>query len=165
MQLHTSKVVAEYLDVTERRVRQLRDEGIITEVRPGMYNLKDTTRKYIRSIRQGDTGELNYTEEKAKLTKAKREREELELQVRQETLHDEADVTHMVSKLFVAFRSRLLAIPSKLAPAFVKETDRTKIEKKLKDQIYESLEELSTGRGLFEEMKKQEEQENGAKDG
>ena len=29
MTLYTSEVVAQHLDVTERRVRQLRDEGII----------------------------------------------------------------------------------------------------------------------------------------
>ena len=28
--LHTTKIVAQYLDLSERRVRQLRDEGVLT---------------------------------------------------------------------------------------------------------------------------------------
>ena len=34
MTLYTSKVVAQWLCLTERRVRQLRDEGVIVEARP-----------------------------------------------------------------------------------------------------------------------------------
>ena len=40
MTLYTSKVIAEWLGVTERRVRQLRDEGVIAETRPGLYALR-----------------------------------------------------------------------------------------------------------------------------
>ncbi len=47
MTLYTSKVVADWLGLSERRVRQLRDEGIITEARPGLYDLKATISKYI----------------------------------------------------------------------------------------------------------------------
>ena len=32
--LHTTKVVAQYLDLSERRVRQLRDEGVLEEKAP-----------------------------------------------------------------------------------------------------------------------------------
>ena len=35
MRLYTSKVIADWLGLTERRVRQLRDEGIIEEQAPG----------------------------------------------------------------------------------------------------------------------------------
>ena len=42
MTLYTSKVVAQYLVLSERRVRQLRDEDVIREKRPGLYDLVDT---------------------------------------------------------------------------------------------------------------------------
>ena len=38
MRLYTSKVIADWLGLTERRVRQLRDEGIIEEQAPGLYD-------------------------------------------------------------------------------------------------------------------------------
>ena len=50
MTLYTSKVVAQYLNLTERRVRQLRDEGVIREKRPGLYDLIDTMSRYIKYI-------------------------------------------------------------------------------------------------------------------
>ena len=42
MTLYTSKAIAEWLGLTERRVRQLRDEGVISEARPGLYALRPT---------------------------------------------------------------------------------------------------------------------------
>lgn len=50
MKLYTSKVVAQWLGLTERRVRQLRDEGVIAETRPGLYDLQPTVAKYITYI-------------------------------------------------------------------------------------------------------------------
>lgn len=34
MKLYTTKIVAQYLDLSERRVRQLRDEGVLEEKAP-----------------------------------------------------------------------------------------------------------------------------------
>ena len=42
LKLYDVKAVARFLDVSERRVRQLRDEKVIAEVRPGLYDLIDT---------------------------------------------------------------------------------------------------------------------------
>ena len=50
MTLYTSKVVAQWLCLTERRVRQLRDEGVIVEARPGLYELQPTVARYITYI-------------------------------------------------------------------------------------------------------------------
>lgn len=69
MTLYTSKVVAQHLNLTERRVRQLRDEGVIREKRPGLYDLVDTMTRYIKYIGAGSKADLN--DERAKLTKEK----------------------------------------------------------------------------------------------
>lgn len=84
MTLYTSRVVAQYLNLTERRVRQLRDEGVIKEKRPGLYDLIDTMSRYIKYIGSGSKADLN--EERAKLTKAKREAAEMENKVRKAEL-------------------------------------------------------------------------------
>ena len=48
--LHTTKIVAQYLDLSERRVRQLRDEGVLEEKAPGLYlsliHISEPTRPY-----------------------------------------------------------------------------------------------------------------------
>lgn len=53
MTLYTSKIIAQWLGVTERRVRQLRDEGILEEKRPGLYDLQATVLRYINYQRKG----------------------------------------------------------------------------------------------------------------
>lgn len=90
MTLYTSEVVAQHLDVTERRVRQLRDEGIIREKRPGLYNLVDAMTRYIRYVNAGSKVDLN--DERAKLTKVKREAAEMENRARKAELMEVGDV-------------------------------------------------------------------------
>ena len=51
MKAYTSKAVAAWLDISERRVRQLRDEKVITEIRPGLYDLKTVNHQYINYLR------------------------------------------------------------------------------------------------------------------
>lgn len=52
MKAYTSKAVAKWLDISERRVRQLRDEKVITEIRPGLYDLKTVNHQYMSCIWQ-----------------------------------------------------------------------------------------------------------------
>ena len=82
MRLYTSKVIADWLGLTERRVRQLRDEGIIEEQAPGLYDLRATTRRYISYLRSG-----SLADERAGLTRAKREAAEMENALRRGELH------------------------------------------------------------------------------
>lgn len=70
MKLYTSKVIASWLDLSERRVRQLRDEGILTETKPGLFELRPTVSRYISYLRKGDN---NLNDERAMLTRAKRD--------------------------------------------------------------------------------------------
>ena len=81
MKLYTSKVVASWLGLTERRVRQLRDEGVIEEARPGLYDLRLTVSRYVAYIKNG-SGKINLNDERAGLTRAKREAAEMENRLR-----------------------------------------------------------------------------------
>lgn len=85
MKAYTSKAVAAWLDISERRVRQLRDEKVITEIRPGLYDLKTVNHQYINYLRKNNPeseSAIDYNAERAKLVRAKREAQELELQLR-----------------------------------------------------------------------------------
>lgn len=142
MRLYTSKVVAEYLDLSERRVRQLRDEGIIQEVRPGLYELRPTIARYINYLR-GKTGAVNYTAEKALLTKAKREVEEIDLAIKRGDAHTSADVRLALTTMLLNFKTRLAAIPAKLSPELAKLKDTAQVFDTLKAAVDEALEELA----------------------
>ena len=139
MKLHDTKAVARFLDVSERRVRQLRDEKIIDEVRPGLYDLLDANRRYINYLRKRNPESeeaVDYNTERA---------------LRENQLHSSEDVEQVLTNMLINFRSRLMAIPARLSPILSKKTDKTEIFKILKAQVDEALNELSDFNALFGE--------------
>ena len=76
MRVYNRKAVAAFLGLTERRIQQLTDDGILSEVKPGLYNLQRATQDYIRSIKDGNDngGQLDFKTEKARLMQSKRRR-------------------------------------------------------------------------------------------
>ena len=148
MTLYTSKVVAQWLCLTERRVRQLRDEGVIVEARPGLYELQPTVARYITYI--GGAGKETLTNERMKLIKAKREAAELENELRRGEIHRTEDIERGIKTMCLNIRSRFLALPAKLSPTLAAlENDQTAIFNELKGAIDEILEEVSDYRVAF----------------
>lgn len=150
MTLYTSKVVAEWLGITERRVRQLRDEGVITEARPGLYDLQGTVIRYITYLRRG-SNDLN--DERARLTRAKREAVERENAIKQGELCNITELEQGLKTMCLNVKGRLLGIPAKLAPTLTAmEKDQQKIFDLLTDNIREALEDMSDYRLLLKEI-------------
>lgn len=81
MKLYTCETVADWLALMPRRVRQLRDEGIISERMPGLYEMKPTITRYIMYLRKG-SGKTDLNDERALLTRAKREAADMENDLR-----------------------------------------------------------------------------------
>lgn len=148
MTLYTSKVVAQWLCLTERRVRQLRDEGVIVEARPGLYELQPTVARYITYI--GGAGKETLTNERMKLTRAKREAAELENELRKGEVHRTEDIERGIKSMFLNIRSRFLALPAKLSPTLATMGgNQSGIFDELKQAIDEILEEMSDYRVAF----------------
>lgn len=148
MTLYTSKVVAQWLCLTERRVRQLRDEGVIVEARPGLYELQPTVARYITYI--GGAGKETLTNERMKLTRAKREAAELENELRKGEVNRTEDIERGIKSMFLNIRSRFLALPAKLSPTLATMGgNQTGIFDELKQAIDEILEEMSDYRVAF----------------
>lgn len=148
MTLYTSKVVAQWLCLTERRVRQLRDEGVIVEARPGLYELQPTVARYITYI--GGAGKETLTNERMKLTRAKREAAELENELRKGEVHRTEDIERGIKSMFLNIRSRFLALPAKLSPTLATMGgNQTGIFDEQKQAIDEILEEMSDYRVAF----------------
>lgn len=142
MTLYTSKVVAQWICLTERRVRQLRDEGVIQEARPGLYDLQPTVARYIQYL--GGAGKENLNEERRKLTAAKREAAEMDNQQRRGELHSTEDFERGFKTMLLNVRSRFLILPAKLAPTLAAGgLKQAEIFDLLKGAIYEALEEMS----------------------
>lgn len=158
MKLYTAKAVAEWLGLTERRVRQLRDEGILEEASPGLYDLRTATRRYIAYLRGG-----SLADERAKLTRAKREAAEMENDLRRGTLHRGEDIERGIKTMLLNVRGRFLSLPAKLAPKLAAMGgDQAGIFDELKAAMDEALEEMRDYRVTFaaeEQDEKQEESE------
>ena len=139
MKLHTTNVVADWLALTPRRVRQLRDEGVLIEKAPGLYDLQSSVVRYIAYLRKGS---LN--DERAKLTRAKREAADMENDVRRGNLHSTEDIEKGLATMCLNIRGRLSTLPAKLSGELAQMGgDRAGIFDKLKGAIDEALEDLS----------------------
>lgn len=139
VRVYTSKVVADWLGLTERRVRQLRDEGIIEEQAPGLYDLRSTTRRYIAYLRRG-----SLADERAGLTRAKREAAEMENALRRGELHKTEEIEAGIQTMLLNLRGRFLTLPAKLSPALAAMGgEQASIFDALNQAVLEALEELS----------------------
>ena len=154
MKLYTAAVVAQWLNISDRRVRQLRQKGVLEEARPGLYNLKDCVHRYIEYLKKDGSAEeaVDYNAERAKLARAKREKEELELELKRREVLQAADVEKVMVEMLLRFRQKIRNIPVKQSPALAVETDQMEIFLALKRATDEALEELADFDGLLEEM-------------
>lgn len=142
MKLYTSGAIAAILSLSERRIRQLRDSGIITETKPGLYKLEPTVRDYVKYIKDGSGG-AEYNTERALFIKAKRQNAELDLKVKDGTLHESEEIETVMKAMLINFKSRLMSIPSKMSPILATKTDNKEIFTLLKGEVDEALAELS----------------------
>lgn len=159
MRLYTAAAVARHLDMTERNVRTLRDKGVLTEYKPGLYDLQTATHQYINFLRKKNPDaeeKVDYNTERAKLVRAKRESQELELQLRKNEVHTTEDVEQVMTDMLIRFKTRLMAIPAKLSPILAKKTEQTEIFKLMKSAVDEALEELADFDTAFGEEKRSE---------
>lgn len=160
MKLYTSKVVADWLAVTPRRVRQLRDEGVLVEKAPGLYDLQSSVVRYISFLRKG-SGNANLNDERAMLTRAKREAAEMENDERRGNLHRTADIEKGLAALCLNMRGRFSGLPAKLSGELAQMSgNQAGIHDKLKAAIDETLEELSRFNVAFAVRGGEDEEEN-----
>lgn len=163
MKLYDKNAVAKFLDMTPKNVERLTDKGILQTKQGNLYSLAEANRAYIRYLRDRnpDTEEaVDLNEERAKLTKAKRLNEELDLAVKKGELHKAEDIEKIMTATLINFKSRLSAIPAEEADKLASMTDKAKIFLYLNEKIKEALTELSNFEEVFKEELKEDEEGN-----
>ena len=102
-------------------------------------NLQSSVVRYIAYLRKGS---LN--DERAMLTRAKREAADMENEVRRGNLHSTEDIEKGLATMCLNIRGRLSTLPAKLSGELAQMGgDRAGIFDKLKGAIDEALEDLS----------------------
>lgn len=162
-----TKTIASMFGLTDRRVRQLVDEGIIDRVGHGRFSLIDTVNRYVSHLKlSGEAGmdesqlqeSLDY--EKYLHEKAKREKAEIELAHIKGKMHHASEVEKVMNKMLSDFRAKLLALPSKVAPSLIARDEIAMIEKMIQKDIYEVLQELSEyDASMFADVSEDEDEE------
>lgn len=94
-------------------------------------------------IDTGDEGLLDLQTERAKLAKAQRQKLEREIATLDGKLIPAEDVERVWSGMIGAFRARMLALPSRLAPVVAAEVEPGSCFAALQAGIHEALTELS----------------------
>nr|DAG59554.1 MAG TPA: Protein of unknown function (DUF1441) [Caudoviricetes sp.] len=145
-----SATLEKILQVSDRRIRQLAEENIIVRVSKGRYRLMESISNYILTLKvsmeagnsQSVDVELNLDEEKAIHERVKRHISELKLKTMQGELHKSEDVERVMTDMLVSIKSKLLSMPSKLAPMLVARNDIDFIKRTINSEVLEVLNEL-----------------------
>lgn len=140
--------IAKLFGLSERRVQQLAQTGIIPKPEKNQYELVGCVRAYINYLQQRAFGKGTAPKdthlERARLIKAQADIAEIELAQRTGALitveRVEADWLAMINSC----RSKLLALPTKCAYQVMALNDPEEIQNYLKRIIFEALSELAS---------------------
>lgn len=145
----SAAVLGDLFSVTERQIRYRAEEGVIVRAAKGRYKLVDSVKNYILMLKlekegigtEFTDGEINLEEEKGLHERVKRHISELKLQIMKGELHKADDVETVMMDMLASFKTRIMNIPSKVAPV-LENRDAAYIKDKLTATITEALNEL-----------------------
>ncbi|MHC1747447.1 MAG: hypothetical protein AB9856_03545 [Cellulosilyticaceae bacterium] len=145
----SASVLADLLGVTDRRVRQLAEEGIFIRVSKGRYNLPESIKTYINMLKMeqdivnaGAADGLDLETERAIKTRVERKQAEIKLALMKGEVHKAAEVEQVMTDMLTSFRTRLLNVPAKLAPILVSRSEMGHIKNLITNEVIEVLNEL-----------------------
>ena len=143
----TGKALSTVLGVSERRIRQLVSEGILSKDENNkQFYLPSCVQKYIDykvNAQMGDN-EIDYQHEKSRHERAKRVRAEISLQAYVAKMHNSEDIEKVMTDMIVNAKNKLRGIPSKIAPSLSTQIDLPIIESILANEIDDCLLELAS---------------------
>lgn len=145
----SAAVLGDMFGVSDRRIRQMAEEGIVARAAKGRYKLVDSIKNYLLTMKLAAEGvgidladgEINLEEEKGLHERVKRHISELKLQIMKGGLHKAQDVEIVMTDMLVAFKTRMMNIPSKVAP-ILENRDAVFIKDRLTSEVIEALNEL-----------------------
>lgn len=143
--LCNKRQLADIIGYTEATITKWQKEGLPFEVKRGRENSYDTKKVIAWLMKKGDrkNGGLDGEQERARKDKAMADKYELELAVRKGELLESEDVKKTWVDALRLVRSRMLGLPTKLAPIIVMQSEPQKAQAILKEEIHSALKELA----------------------
>lgn len=134
------------IGITTRHINRLEDEKVFAKVGRGQFRLCESVQTYIENYvrpKEDAKKEVSYAEEKALLTKAQREKAEIELAELKDEMYRADYIIPIMQDLLLDVRNRLLAIPQRCAPQVMAATELIDAQEIIKAEIYDALTELA----------------------
>ena len=149
-----SKVLESLFGLKDRTIRDLADKGIVKRDSHGKYLLWNSAKGYITALKainagkngiktEDDEQDLDYDREHAAHERVKRQISEIRLQLIKGRGHKAEDVERVMTDMFEKFKSKMNAIPSKMAKK-LEGKSRIEIQTMLREEIDGALIELSS---------------------
>jgi len=157
--LSTQKDVAEHLDLSVKRISELIRDGILPSKKGrSPLNIDVCRIAYISYLRKlggynKRSGGGDIAEEKARLTKAQADKAELEVEQLEKLLIPAQLVKDTWSEYVSSSRAKLLGMPSRIAHQLITIDKYSEAELIIKEQVYETLNELAQ-HGIPKEYRK-----------
>jgi len=127
------------LDISERHVLRLTKLGIL----PQSDNPKEITLAFVRYLKESTGGKADLIGERIRLTRAQADQKEWDLKTTQgEYVHVDTAM-QLWGQVAHGIRSKLLSIPSKLAPLVIGCSGLSEIKEITEKQIHEVMEEIA----------------------
>ena len=140
--------VAAHLGVTIKYVQDLIANGTLEKKGRGEYDLNACREAYITRLREAaagraNSGDLNLTEERARLAKEQADSTEMENAITRGELVYIEDVAKRVEVALSNVKTKILAIPTKVAPEAAAADDAKEVQALIERHIIEALNELA----------------------
>ena len=138
--------LATILGLTARRIQQMVQDGTITTVQRGRFNLSEAVQQYIKFLtKEKDISKQEKERQDAEVSikKAKAIVAVLEAKELQGKMHRSEDVAAMTEDLVYAIRSMLVALPGRLAVDVITAETSAEAAEIVRQEVYKIMEELS----------------------
>lgn len=144
-----STELAVVLSVSVRRVQQMVQDGTLTTVERGKFNLSDAVGQYIRFLTSGQDSEEARKTERARtladlqIKSSKATIEKLRAEEVRGNMHRAEDVKAMTEDLVYTIRSAIMALPGRLAVDVAAAGSPSEASEIIKSECYKVMRELS----------------------
>lgn len=146
------KELAKILGITDRRIRQLKDQfglfenGMTEGSKSKKYILERCVPEYIQykvdaEVTPGSS--IVREKEQAEHEQIKKKISILKLRKLRRELHEAEDVEEFLTDMLMNFKNRVLSIPQKVAPLVLAEDDVNAVINILEKEVFQALDELS----------------------
>ena len=142
--------LATIFSITHVRVQQLAKMGVVVKSARGTYELWRSVKGYIKYLQEraagkgmGDGESGDYEKHRTRLYAARADAQEVLAARLKGTAHDAVAVAEVMNDMVANARSRILALPTLVAPRVADEGDPAVCLEIIRDAVYEALTELT----------------------